>query len=457
MRYLSGLDWVIASLDRAMKNRGSAGHSSQIVMVLDSIPDEAALRAGLAEFAGNFPVLRGRVARNWLNLAPYWETTAGRASPTLRVHGADGPVGGDQSALGDELEEIANARFENDWEHLAFDLVRGNDGKALFIMRFDHRLFDARGAGLYLEYLGRFLGGNRMPPDPGPRATEAPSGLTGWVKKFAAGKTVNRRMIALSGTPSRRLPELRALAEPTQALRPQRRAQRNVAPGRPRVMARFLPVTFDRATTARILDDAHARAGALMEMPYLLAAVIQSVHGLFAGKNIPGGGYVVPVTVDTRSPGDPVAEVFFNYASFLFFQAKDGDIPDRDALIRTIKGQMYDQVKEELPAKLAEVNYLMRIVPLSALGWLMNRFMGGRTWSFTFGYRGKPSYTSLQFMGAPVSGVFHLPRVPAPPGLGVFFDVFDGRMNAVLSWHDGVMDNGEARALVRDIAARLGS
>ncbi len=68
--------------------------------------------------------------------------------------------------------------------------------------------------------------------------------------------------------------------------------------------------------------------------------------------------------------------------------------------------------------------------------------------SLSFSCVGNSAYGSDTFLGAKVINLFHMPRVPTPPGFGFFFNEFDSRLNMVFSYVDGMMTDDEANDLV---------
>ncbi len=48
-----------------------------------------------------------------------------------------------------------------------------------------------------------------------------------------------------------------------------------------------------------------------------------------------------------------------------------------------------------------------------------------------------------------------MPRVPTPPGTGIFFNSFNGQLNAVVSWLDGLVSDEEIRSLENGLRSGL--
>lgn len=430
-RYLSGSDWVINTLDYMMKTITSAGNMSQIVLALDSAIDEAALRMRLNNFIKEFPVLQGNVTRDY-KLTPYWKIPEkAEADVNLNVYHAEGTASGrDVLSL---LGQNANTLFKNNNEHLAFYLIRDKQ-ESFFAMNFDHRLFDARGAEAFLNLFQRYLADDDFSVS-GDICFTSSSALTGWMKKFYAGRNVNRKIIALSKSTPEALP---------------------LPPGKKKSF-RYRLVSFDADETKRIYDNAYNEAGYLMEMPYLLSVVIQTVHELFRSRARTTSSYLVPVSIDMRPGKDAMQELFFNHVSYLFFQAQANGTDNLKGLINSVKQQMYEQVKAGFPADLAEASLLTRIAPLPVLGKLLHLPLKGKMATFVFSYLGKNSQQPPEFMGIGIKNIFHMPRVPVPPGLGFFCNYFNGRLNLVISYLEGLVQNEEINMLEAGLRKRFGA
>lgn len=411
-RYLSGQDWVIATLDRVMTHATGAGNLSQLVLFLNGPVDPGRLRDGLDRLGDALPVLHGSVARDW-KLAPYWKIPRQpRRTLPLRIvplAERDWPAA---------CAETINLPFRHPAEHLAFHLFTSGE-RNLLAMTFDHRLLDARGAEALLGLLGEKLAGGALPESP---VFTSSAELTRWREKFLSGRNVNRRVLALAGEPPRALP---------------------LPDRRPRGY-RYRHMHYPAAESAALIERAWREAGYLMESPFLLAVVTRAMHALHLARGTNGASYLVPATVDLRPGREPLQEIFFNHLSYLFYRlpAELGD--DLPALIGAIKAQMYDQVKSGFPADLARASLLMRIVPLSLLARMLYLPMEGKMASFAFAHLGRSSFSAGTFLERQVENLVHMPRVPAPPGIGFFSNHYNGRLNLTMVYLDGLLDEAEA-------------
>ncbi len=420
-RYLTGPDWVVSMLDYAMKRTTCSGNSSQIVFRLNGQIDEHALRDVLDRMHEALPVLSGRVSRDF-NLCPYWRMPRKSGKADLSVHD------GDPMPL---LEAAANRGFRDENTHLAYHYIRAREGTSHFAITFDHRLFDARGAEAFLWLINDLYQSGTAPQ--GVNLTQDAL-LDGWSRKFLAGRNINRKLIAL-GRPMPRCLPMPAAARPG---------------------FRYRVLGFDAAQSAAILKMASEEAGYLFEMPYLLASVVPAVDRVFKSRGIASPNYLVPVTVDARSAEDIRKELFFNYVTYLFFKIGPDELADRARLIGSLKAQMFEHVKDGTLRDIAEASHLMRIAPLPALSAALNLPFKGTLASFCFSYIGRSAYLGERFMGHEIKDCFHMPRVPSPPGLGLFFTRFGQRLHLTLSWLEGLITEQEAAGIEATVLAGLG-
>ncbi len=432
-RYLSGFDWVMGVIDCILRNATCAGNSSQIVFILNAGIEEAVFRNHLSQFIKQFPVLQGRIARDY-NLAPYWRIPRKRIENCLNLnvyHLEDSSINGDFMAL---VEKCVNKPFKTKNDHLAFHLIYTKKRKSFLVITFDHLLFDARGAELFVNLFQQYLvGGNGSGIAKDIHFT-APSGLSQWKEKFYAGQRVNRKIIALSQTSMRTLPL------------PHSDKKKGF---------KFKLISFNQQETKKIYNRAYDEAGYLMEMPYLLAVATQTMHKLFEKRGVAADSYIVPLSVDKRTNKDIKQEIFFNYASMFLFQIGVETLGDKKLLIKSIKEQMYEQVQSRLPENIWKAASLLRIAPFSVLKKVFHIPFNGRLASFWFSHVGRCSYQFPELLDVKIKNAFHMPRVPVPPGLGIFFNSFDGQLNATITWIDGLLSAEEVSLLENGLRNRL--
>ena len=426
--YLSGIDWVISAFDYTMKKTTSSGNASQIVVEMDPAVDSERLESTIIEFTKYFPVLFGTVVRNMYNLAPYWRVARnGNNRLNIETHSMNGHSSA--NGLMPFFEKSINTPFRDKNEHLAFRIIQADSKKTYLTMIFDHRLLDAHGAETLLDLLRRFVHDNSDRSIFHDIRLTAPLAMSSWKKRLHAGRNINRKFIAWSRTAFDSLSS---------------GSGKNVG-------FRFNVNTFDAEETKAIYRNAENEAGYLMGMAYLLAAVLQGMQNLFKTKGVDSPRFLIGISVDMRKTGEKKQKLFFNHWSYMFFQIQVDAASTRKELIHAIKQQMYDQVKTNFSGDFAESSFLFRFVPLRVLGkWLNKELL-----SFVFSFMSKGPFVSSEFMGTNVTNLFHLPRVPVPPGLGFFFNYFNGLLNFVISYREGLLHNDEIALLERVIQEQI--
>lgn len=410
-----------------MKQTTCAGNMSQVVLALDSAISPSELQKRLGWFISEFPAVNGCISRD-INICPYWRMP-GKTEGDINFTSYNCA---DESELLPLLAECANRPFKDDTEHLAFHLVNMQAQKSCLAMTFDHRLFDARGAESFLGMFQQYLANNSGAGVSSGVALSAPAHLSEWMKKFLAGRNVNRKIISLSESPLAALPVSYCKVKGF----------------------RFRLIRFSEQETKTIYDNAYRTAGYLMETPYLLSVIMQAMDGLFMSRKAEEGSYLAAATIDMRTGGDIKQELFFNHVSYLFFQAQRDLVNNRKELANSIKLQMYDQIKTGVPRDIMEASHLTRIAPLSFFKKIIDGPLKGKIATFIFSHVSK-NPLSPELMGAKIEDVFHMPRVPVPPGLGFFSNYFNGRLNMVISYLDGLMSDDEADVLERTIAEAM--
>ena len=428
-RYLTGADWIISMIDHDDKKATGIGNQSQIVIELASSPSSDKLKERLNAFLKKYPIVNGCIKRDYLNLAPYWKfdkDTDHRLK--FEVHKLDGDD--DPQKKMDLLEEIVNRPFDNDNHHLSFSQISSKTGH-YFVMTFDHRLLDARGAESFLNI---FQLEQQEPGEHyGKVSLTEHAHLNEWTKKFKAGGETCR---ALKVVDESKHPVLPLAKEGNKRFQ-------------------FETILFDEDETSRITKKAYSQAGYLMIMPYILAIAVQAIHKAFLMKGAKGNDYLIPVSTDMRGKHKLPEKTFFNYASFFLFRISQDKIVDLAFIMDEIKKQMYDQVQAGKVSSFYNASDLLRIYPKAVLGPLLralNQFPSG---SFCSSYIGENSYNFSKFMDEDVVNIYHMPRCPVLPGIGIFFNQYRGKLNATLSYMEGLLDREDVEYIANKIKSDL--
>ncbi|MCX5694860.1 MAG: hypothetical protein NT014_07085 [Candidatus Omnitrophica bacterium] len=420
-RYLTGIDWIVNSLDYISKTQSGIGNHSEVILELKKAPGYTSLEGLLNTFIKKFPLLNGFPSRA-INLCPYWKVLSAKKALPVWIKSIK-PKNDDSEYLLPLAAQV-NAAFHNKREHLIFTLVQTNS-RTFLGMTFDHRLLDAKGAEAFLHLFQQFYE-NKKPPQ---ISHTCPSHLNNWIEKLLAGKQINRFLLNLTNEPPRALP---------------------FAPKQEPCKFRVIHLTCEQSK--RLSNIAYSHAGYLMFMPYALARTIQIMHQIFQEKNIPGSTYIIPVPIDTRTKENAQKETLFNHFSFFFFKIETDRINDLAWLLAEIKNQMYEQVKNKVPEAIVNASFLMRIASLPMVNFFLKLMIKKHFASFSFSYLNN-AYQQDKFMQEEVQNIFHLPRTPKPPGIGIFFNQFKNQFNITLSYFDSILNDVQIDQIAKSLEA----
>lgn len=427
-RYLTGIDWFVHVLNHMTIRETGAGFMSQVVIEVEGEANIFDINNTLNDFIKKHPIVNGYFSRD-INLAPYWKIPPVK-NPGISIDTVKTGEGESFDEILKKLEKGVNTLFKNKREHIAFHILAGC-GRSYIAMTFDHLLFDARNAEAFLNMFQKEYEGSE---DSGDMTITEPAHLSMWSDKFKAGQRVNRAFIKIAGKAPPRVFPLPAVKNGF----------------------KFRVLSFGRKETEAIAENAFSEAGYLMLMPYALAASVCALHGIFTSRGISTGDYVIPVSIDTRKQEEVKKHLFFNHVSFFIFKADASDAGNFQALLKSIKEQMYAQVRADLPGDICKASLLMRIAPASLLGNLLKLYFKGEIASFCFSYIGKTAYASPYFMKNRITNIFHMPRIPVPPGIGVFFQQSNEKLNVILSYLDGMLSKNEEELILSSLKSRLG-
>ena len=432
-RYLSGIDWTIGAINAYMESTGGAGNHSSLVFELAGRLSEVLLRERLEYLHGAIPLLSGRRKRDFANLAPYWEPgTIVSRSFSIDILDAESA-----SEIAEILKKRLNRPFAEPDEHLAFLLLRGKNSDVL-VMTFDHMVLDARGAELF----SRLLSGADDSTARGAigviKTTDSP-GLRNWAAKFDAGRFTQRKIIAMTKNGG------------CAAISDARVGQLNATP-----RLSFHSYAFSSDTTRKIEADAERAAGYMMETVYLLAATALSLRdsmSLLDGKE--SEWLFVPVPIDLRNRSSaPFKLLLFNHFSFLFYHFEISAKTTLESLCRELRNQTMELISNEFPEKMGAATRLGRIFPFPLIRRFMRIPFEGKMASFVFANVGDGAPTN-DILGVEVESIRHMPRIPTPPGLGVFFGRSGGRLNLSITCDDANLPSELGEKLLREVVAKL--
>jgi hypothetical protein len=404
--YCNGIDWIAAALNYQCRLTPARGNNFLIVLELGAKFSAAGKARLLNACHTILPMLGGSIRRAW-HLAPYWRPDDAPEVPFSESCAAD------ENAADSALHIFANEPLPKKTS-IGIKLI-SRSGAERLIFKFSHLLFDGRGAELLLKSID----GEDMETITAHQGLPTP-GLDGWQDKFQAGKIVHRKRLAiLRQHKIAALPSAKITAMP----------------------AIFRVIQLDHAASAGIREKSDREAGPFMLGIYLASIVCHRFDQFLNVRGIKGD-IVLPMSVDMRGFGVPAGAVFFNQWSFSPLAAERDERRELADWIDKLKKQMMSNAAEKIPQSLRAASMLARIFPLPILSLFAKNIFGSAAGSIMFSFMSGSSLTSA-FIETPLLNMYHLPLMPPHPGIGVFFNRFEDRINAVLSCRQGMLSEIE--------------
>ena len=420
---LTGADCFVLALSNMMSVNGQHGLLGQTHVVMEGVPDNAALSAGARRLGEVYPLLNAFVRRSPFTMLPNWWVDP-RDRPTLRVQlwheaGTEPLTQGSRSVVSAQYlaEDLLNAPIEDcgGLRNLRLDLVRLKQGGSSLILTWNHLLFDGKGAELLVGSL--FDAVNGGPPEPfQPVKTEhIPLGV-----QFLKSRPAVNRFFELMMN------------------RYQSLSGNKPSPGR----LRFRVVNFTSDESTFIRKRAEQFSG-LFPLSFYLASATRAHREAFLSRGEDPEHYVssIPVQLRRKWVG---ANPFQNRVTVLFFSMKREHLSSMADAVKAAHLQFEEMTRKGLGDSFSMILRLMRRLP----SYLYMKFLGtqfsGDITSFFHSATGSFAVNLRDLAGAPVLDAYHVPSVSAPPGSGLFFGESNGRITATFSWRDGAVTEREA-------------
>lgn len=423
--YFSGIDWVISAIDYYMQKTSWAGNHSTLFIGLKHPIAEDSLKSRLKLIFSALPILNSHPGRDFVNLAPYWKVSKKHILlPSIKTT---------QCSTREELEtiknEVLNTPFRSKKDHFFFTIITGKKQNAL-MMTFDHKILDARGAEIFLNLFTEEKNLEEIIRKI--KISDSPK-LKDWYQKFDAGRDVQRHFMRLSQNKYVTLSKHSIKNPPV-------KGQTNLT---------SITCRFSEKETENIHKSAEKKAGYMMETPYLLAVTAFAIHSVVAPKK--ETNYSIPMPIDMRKTGTELQRMLFNHLSFMFLNINIKHEANLEDVICEVRNSIFHNIENELPDKLLKATRLTRISPLPILKHFMKLPMDGKVASFAFANVGVSPEPVSNILSKTIETIYHIPRIPTPPGIGIFFNQNSGRMNFTIIWDKCSIEKDIVLAIVEKI------
>lgn len=432
---LTGADCFILALGRMMKRQGHHGHVGQTHLRLNGVPDIEALCRGAVSFGMSNPLLDAFVSRNPFTLIPAWrigKKASGQLLPNL-WHEQGAPLQTHHDSTETEsaqhlAEELLNRPLDGQGglRNLRLDLVILQEGGSILLLTWNHLLFDGKGAELLVGYLVEAMRGNALIPQFSEPEKKVPIKI-----QLERARPAVDRFFSLVGN------HYQCLANP------------RVKAGGLRYRLRH----FSLEETKIIRLRAEEYAG-LFSVGFYLACAARAHRQVFLSRGEDPPHYVSSIPVQIRKKGgrkDP----FQNRVTVLFFSLMKEELENLQGATQAAMTQFEELTRLDLGDSFCMILRLMRRLPsIFYMRFLGTQFSGNIT-SFFHSATGPFAVELDEFCGTRVIDAYHIPSVSAPPGSGLFFGEFHGRLNATFTWREGASNEAEAELVMETMTRDL--
>jgi hypothetical protein len=156
-----------------------------------------------------------------------------------------------------------------------------------------------------------------------------------------------------------------------------------------------------------------------------------------------------------RLPGQEWEKLFFNQFTLMAFTSQNNKQYTIGELADELRGQLFEQMKIQLPFVMQDAGALGRICPHWIGNRLLNRLFGGRFCTFYFACIRDCGYPGETFMGQRILNLYHKPLVFAPPGLNLCITSYARRFNLVVSYISEAISHGDAAVFLESFKSSL--
>ena len=429
------------AFDYQMRKTGFAGNLAQIVLGLPVHLPESKFKSRVSALVQQYPILNAPLKRKFFTRIPCWETISGRSNdyPTIKVHYQE------ENAEKDEDSRILKQKLFNrpmkpkDGEQIRFDLIYYSRGGMEIVMTWVHALMDAHGAEHFLSMIGN--------PGIAEKAMEEISEKS-FIKRSqnsVAEKSNEEKKWPMAQKSFDHIDRL-ALNPPISLFS----RFHHFSKSRQNYQVTF----FSSEETKQILKLAKKTCGLFNESTYFAASTMCDLKNLYHSKSVKSNSYVLSMPVNLRKKGTYLP-VFSNQSTSLLYSFKEDELLDFKTVVKHFKFQTQDAIKKDLIKANVSVMELSRFLPTWFYIKKVKQAMKGEIASLIFANPG-PVYSGLSaFMEEKVDYLHHLPMIVTPPGLGVLFYQFSGKLYITIVYTEGILSREEAEGFLNGIRIHL--
>jgi len=429
------------AFDYQMRKTGFAGNLAQIVLGLPVHLPESKFKSRVSALLQQYPILNAPLKRKFFTRIPCWKTISGRSNdyPAIVVHHQE------ENTEKDEEYRILKKRLFNrpmkpkDGEQIRFDLIYYSSGGMEIVMTWVHALMDAHGAEYFLSMIG----------NPGiaekAMAEISEKSLPKKNQNSIAEKNNNGKNWPMAQRSFDHIDRI-ALNPPVSLFSHFHHSSKS--------RQNYRITFFSLEETKHIINLAKKTCGLFNESTYFAASTMCDLKSLYDSKDVKSNSYVLSLPVNLRKKGTYLP-VFSNQSTSLLYSFKAEDLLDFKTVVKHFKAQTQDAIKKDLIKANVSMMELSRFLPTWFYIKKVKQAMKGEIASLIFANPG-PVYSGLStFMEEKVDHLHHLPMIVTPPGLGVLFYQFSGKLYITLVYTEGILSREEAESFLNGIRIHL--
>ncbi|MFW6216277.1 MAG: hypothetical protein ACOC3Y_00455 [Desulfohalobiaceae bacterium] len=429
---LSGSDCLMLAMHSQLKQLGFPGNQAQISLFLQDKASETDLAARLQALKRRWPIITGAIKRGFWPWNPYWSIHKGSEASYPRVRSYC-------AADGQELQRIRTELLNSGLDIQKGELIRldlleqqGHQGMEV-IMTWSHMLMDVHGAEYFLALLG-----NSVPGAQSRTQAELLSGsYTERMPKGPKWKQAKQAFNKVDQLASH--PPVSVYTQSQVRLQPRQD---------------FVCKSFTEETSQAIEETAKRHGGFLNASAYYAAAGMGAFLRLLQERNISSPGYVLPVSIDLRKKGTRLP-VFGNQAATLLYGFEPEQVQDFACTMDSFAHQARAAVREGLLQANICAMELSRVLPSRLYARKMRQAFKGEIASMVLANPGQSLGCLSEFMGCAVKNLVHVPIIVVPPGLGLIFYSFSGRLQLSLVYVQAMLSRAEAGYFIQRVERNL--
>ncbi len=417
------VDFFLAGLESFMVRSGQGTHWAVTALWLAGKPDAAALNQAWEQVHARHPMLGARLRRKWRGWRLVWETDGPVSAPPISWHALSGEA--DETALiRERLRGLTFGQAIMTPLHLEV-FADTTTGKHLVLLTWRHALMDGTGVNLLLEKLAAPSDAS-PPPVPEP-PQESPALL------YKRARPLMNRLHAMT-----RAGCLSAWAQGM----PQ-------AGGEPE----FHLIQLSAEQSSRAVEKLRRLCGEFFQMPFYAAVATRALRRLHEshGWTSPELHLHLPTQVRNRSRD----LVFGNHMGTLPLFLQSNALDTLDAAVAHVQQSYKDALKQGLPQASEALMALACRMPVRWFIPMVRLQNRGQICSLFHSHTGAFLPGRTDFAGAAVENVCTIPSVSSPPGLGLFFSDYAGKITVAAAWRSGGLHSEELRVLTASIFADL--